>query len=64
VEDIDHSRTKTKSPQTNGVIDKNFFADLPHPYRRCKSLDLMHRIMPDLAIHLTAARLPSGTPCQ
>jgi hypothetical protein len=25
VEDIDHSRTKTKSPQTTDVIDKNLF---------------------------------------
>ena len=25
VEDIDHSRTKTKSPQTTDVIDKRFF---------------------------------------
>ena len=25
VEDIDHSRTKTKSPQTTDVIDKSFF---------------------------------------
>jgi hypothetical protein len=26
VEDVDHSRTKTKSPQTTDVIDKSFFA--------------------------------------
>ena len=26
LEDIDHSRTKTKSPQTTDVIDKCFFA--------------------------------------
>ena len=29
VEDIDHSRTKTKSPQTTDVIDKSFFGE-PH----------------------------------
>jgi hypothetical protein len=27
IEDIDHSRTKTKSPQTTDVIDKCFFRD-------------------------------------
>jgi hypothetical protein len=26
VEDIDHTRTKTKSPQTTDVIDKDFLA--------------------------------------
>jgi hypothetical protein len=63
IEDIDHSRTKTKSPQTTDVIDKNFFWR-PAVSLRCKSLDLIHRIMPDFAIHLMAASLASGTPCQ
>jgi hypothetical protein len=29
IEDIDHSRTKTKSPQTTDVIDKRFFGQVP-----------------------------------
>ena len=29
VEDIDHSRTKTKSPQTTDVVDKNLFEGFP-----------------------------------
>jgi len=29
IEDIDHSRTKTKSPQTTDVIDKRFFGRVP-----------------------------------
>jgi hypothetical protein len=63
VEDIDHSRTKTKCPQTTDVIDKNFFWR-PGVSLRCKSLDLIHRIMPDFAIHVMAASLASGPPCQ
>jgi hypothetical protein len=49
VEDIDHSRTETKHPQTIDVIDKSFFASqlrtahrLPHtsviPPRRAESI--------------------------
>ena len=30
VEDIDHSRTKTKSPQTTDVIDKQFLCSAAH----------------------------------
>ena len=46
VEDIDHSRTKTKSPQTTDVIDKNFFADL-----RCPWDVKVYRTISDIAIH-------------
>jgi transposase InsO family protein len=59
IEDIDHSRTKTKSPQTTDVIDKNFFRHLQLLW------DVkVYRAMSDFAIHLVAASLASGTPCQ
>jgi hypothetical protein len=58
LEDIDHSRTKTKSPQTTDVIDKNFFGD------RRVSVGRKSRTMSDFAVRLMAARLASGTPCQ
>jgi hypothetical protein len=58
VEDIDHSRTKTKSPQTTDVIDKNFFAGLLSPWK------VEVEPISDFAIHLAAASLPSGPPCQ
>jgi hypothetical protein len=39
VEDIDHSRTKTKSPQTNGInCSPNIFARIA-PLRRCPPTD-------------------------
>jgi hypothetical protein len=46
IEDIDHSRTKTKS-----------FGAVRCPWD-------VNRTMSDFAVHLTAARLASGTPCQ
>ena len=33
VEDVDHSRTKTKSPQTTDVIDKSFLCESILPWR-------------------------------
>ena len=53
VEDIDHSRTKTKGPQTTDVIDKNFFQQSAVSVGR-KSPDLIHRTMSDFAVHLAA----------
>ena len=58
IEDIDHSRTKAKSPQTTDVIDKNFFGDVRPPWK------VEVRPISDFAIHLMAACSASGPPCQ
>jgi hypothetical protein len=47
-----------RSPHLTDVIDKNFFAGLLSLWK------IEVEPISDLAIHLTAARLPSGTPCQ
>ncbi len=63
IENIDLTRTKTKSPRTTDVIDKNFFQQSAVSLGR-KSPDLIHRTMSDFAVHLMAASLASGPPCQ
>jgi transposase InsO family protein len=56
---IEHRLTKPNHPWTTDIIDKNFFADL-----RSRWEVKVYRGMSDIAIHLTAASLASGTPCQ
>ena len=63
IENIDLTRTRTKRPQTTDVIDKNFFQQSAVSVGR-KSPDLIHRTMSDFAVHLMAASLASGPPCQ
>jgi hypothetical protein len=45
IEDIDHSRTKTKSPQTTDVIDKNFLPICALSLGR-ESRHVRHRLSP------------------
>jgi hypothetical protein len=35
IEDIDHSRTKTKSPQTNGICERSMNSTAWHSAKRC-----------------------------
>ena len=54
VEDIDHSRTKTKSPQTTDVIDKNLFEGFGFP--GSFSVRQRRAVSPSRPAHIGASR--------
>ena len=51
IEDIDHSRTKTKSPQTNGICER-FHKTVLNEFYRVAFRKKVYRSIDDLQAHL------------
>ncbi len=69
IEDIDHTKTKTKSPQTNGICErfhrtvKEEFYDIAFRKKVYRSLDELQADLDEWILYYNAKRTHSGKHC-